>query len=125
MAKVTIYRPNGYQNGAWRAEVELGADEHKHIDSLPVPFKMPILEARNIIADKGYAVAVPLPDDGAELQGVFVNGRWEGHVYTNGVEETQNPTSVQAVADSLKAAVDAAVDIARAWNDAVDRFVSG
>jgi hypothetical protein len=124
MAKVTIYRPKGYQEGAWRAEVVLDAAEHQHIDRLPVPFKIPSLTARSIIADKGYAVAVPLPINGAELQGVFINGHWEGHVYSNGVEETNNPTSVKAVADSLKVAVDVAVSIAEKWNEAVDRIVS-
>ena len=64
-------------------------------------FKLPELQKRLFISEKEYRTA------GSEgLLGMFVNGHWKGDVYTNGIEENKNPTSVddfrRAFIDSVR-----------------------
>ena len=54
----------------------------------PVPFRIPHLEGRRVNPDKGYRVAATNWDEKRPgLDGIFVNGIWEGDIYSNGVEE--------------------------------------
>lgn len=104
--QVSIERPDDYQYGAWRAQITLRTPEAMRFQGAPIPFALPRLLARRIHPDEGYAVATSNWDgQGSGLSGIFVKGVWEGHVYSNGIEEDKNPTSIDAVRDALKAVV--------------------
>jgi hypothetical protein len=71
-----------------------------------IPFPIPRLEKRRIHPDKGFAIAARHWDgDASGLDGIFVDGVWEGHMYSNGVAEEANPTSIEAVQDALRRSV--------------------
>ncbi len=91
-----IDRPDGYDFGAWRVEITLGLQTLKRIGSGSVVFTFPTLQNRIFHHDKGYARAI----DG-ELRGSFVNDKWLGDVYSNGIPEADNPTKIEAVRDAL------------------------
>jgi len=104
--QVSIEQPDDYQYGAWRARITLRTPEAMRFHGAPIPFALPRLLARRIHPDEGYAVTTSNWDgEGSGLSGIFVKGVWEGHVYSNGVEEDENPTLIDAVRDALKAAV--------------------
>jgi hypothetical protein len=54
---------------------------------------------------------------GSGLDGVFVDGVWEGHIYTNSVDEADNPTPIAAVTDALKSSVTSRIDAFRGASD--------
>lgn len=104
--RATIERPKGYAYGAWRARMTLRSAEAMEFMGAPVPFRIPQIQSRRIHSDKGFAVAAPdWHENGAGLAGIFIDGVWEGHVYSNSVEEDENPSSLDAVVVALKAAV--------------------
>lgn len=104
--RITIERPAGYDYGAWRARMTLRSPDAMEFMGGPVPFRIPQLEARRVYPDKGYRVAAAdWNKKGSGLDGIFVNGAWEGDIYSNGVEEDDNPTTLDAVVAALKAAV--------------------
>jgi hypothetical protein len=104
--RVTVERPVGYEYGVWRVRMTLRSPQAMEFMGAPVPFSLPKLEARRVHPDKGNCVATTAWDKkGSGLDGIFVNGIWEGNIYTNGVEEDKNPTPLNAVIDALRAAV--------------------
>jgi len=104
--KVSIERPTDYQYGAWRARISLRTADDMRFHGAPIPFELPQLPARRIHPDDGYAVAATNWDrTGSGLAGIFVDGVWEGHLYSNGIEEGANPTSIEAVRAALESAV--------------------
>jgi hypothetical protein len=105
---VKIWRPNGYDKGAYRVKITIGKKEQQSYKNNPVPFRIPRLRCRMFIADKGYVKAVQLADR-AELRGIFIDGVWDGHVYTNGIAEDQNPVSTDVVKASLEDSVEEAL----------------
>jgi hypothetical protein len=112
--KIHIEQPDDYMHGAWRARITLRSPDAMRFLGAPVPFSLPRLKARRIRPDDGYAVASANWDGiGAGLDGVFVDGVWEGHIYTNGIDENDNPTSIAAVAEALKASVTSRINAFR------------
>lgn len=104
--QVSIEQPDDYQYGAWRARITLRTPEAMRFHGAPIPFTLPQLPARRIHPDEGYAVATSNWDgEGSGLSGIFVKGVWEGHVYSNGMDEDENPTTIETVRDALKSAV--------------------
>lgn len=104
--RLTIERPAGYDYGAWRARMTLRSPEAMEFMGGAVPFCLPQLKARRIHPEKRFCVASANWDkEGAGLDGIFVDGVWEGDIYSNGVAEDDNPTPISAVIAALKAAV--------------------
>lgn len=104
--RVTIERPAGYDYGTWRARMTLRSPDAMEFMGGPVPFSIPRLDARRIDPGKGYCVAAANWDGkGSGLDGIFVDGVWEGNIYSNGVEEDSNPTPMSDIVTALKAAV--------------------
>jgi hypothetical protein len=104
--KVHLDRPPGYDFGAWKARITLRDRTAMQWMDAPIPFNLPSLPKRRVHPDSGFAVAASHEVGHASgLDGIFVDGVWEGHVYTNGVPEAENPTPIEAVAEALRAAV--------------------
>ena len=86
-----IERPEGYMVGAWRMTVTLRPDVVQRLGNNRLIFDLPDLPARRCNPDREYICAV----DG-QLHGCFVEGKWLGDLYSNGVHEDKNPTTVDA-----------------------------
>lgn len=102
---VNISRPTGYDLGAYRVLIKLRRPEEALYNRQPVPFKLPEFEKRRLASDDEYRAVVGVPHDADfvkyEMGGVFLNGEWRGHLYTNGIEEKKNPTSIEKVRSVL------------------------
>jgi hypothetical protein len=93
--QVRVTRPNGYEYGAWRVEVKLNSP---HDSRYPLVFPLPMLEKRAVQSDPEYFAAWFNSDKRQhESGGLIINGIWRGVVRTNGVDESNNPTSMEAV----------------------------
>lgn len=95
---VYISRPEGYDSGAWRVFIKLRDPEEAVWHGKSVPFPLPKIEKRRLLSDEEYRSIVGLANlGGYELGGVFINGEWRGHLYTNGVAEVSNPVPIDKV----------------------------
>ncbi len=92
----SIKRPNNYDYGAWRIEAKLSSQSLKKLKGCPLIFKLPTLQNRMYYPDKGYASAIE-----GELRGVFVDDKWSGDVYSNGISEDENPSKIEAVQEAF------------------------
>ncbi|MDX6019752.1 hypothetical protein SIL08_05535 [Scandinavium sp. V105_16] len=99
---VRIYRPEDYAYGAWRIAITL--PENYAIQMWNIPF--PELEGRRFTADPGYSALISAEPDRWDQAFRFVDGACELHLYTNGVEEDQNPTPLPDVAQALLSVVE-------------------
>lgn len=98
-----IYGPDqyGYMPGAWRVELELPTDAMQLVSRELVAFALPTRDEapmRLLTADEGFRY-------GGSHHGQFVGGRWHGHLYSNGIAESSNPTSIAWVRHLLLSAV--------------------
>lgn len=98
---VRIYRPDDYGYGAWR--VLLVLDQSVITQSWNIPF--PELDGRRFATDPGYDAMISTAPSNWDKAFRFVDGICELHLYSNGVEEDQNPTPLPAVAEALINAV--------------------
>ena len=89
-----ICRPYNYDFGAWRVQLTLGPDAIAAIGNGRLTFDIPTLPKRRLHGDRDFLFAGP-------YQGQFINGRWMGTLYTNGVAEAENPTSLAECRRSL------------------------
>jgi hypothetical protein len=88
-----IFRPDNYQVGAWRVELRLSEVIKRFWSSSPFQFDIPKLSKRFFQMESEYR---------ADTHSArFVNGLWKADLYTNGVEEVDNPTSIAAVRRAL------------------------
>lgn len=90
------YRPNLYDEGAWRFELSLGFHIRSFWDEQGFTFRAPKLKQRNIIPVEGYRGGTGNIDDYR-----FVDGRCLLDVYTNGVSEEENITTIAMVQKAL------------------------
>lgn len=107
---VNIYKPEGYDLGAWRIMMLLRDPSESFWGGNPIPFELPELDKRRISSDKGFESLVVRNSEyriGGEFDSV---GRWCGHVYSNGVFEHDNPTSIESVRTELQNSVTALFD---------------
>lgn len=102
---INISRPTGYDLGAYRVFIKLRFPEEASYNGKPIPFRLPELKMRRMASDDEYRSIVGVPDAKQfvkyEMGGVFINGEWRGHLYTNGIEEKQNPTPIEVVKSVL------------------------
>jgi hypothetical protein len=88
-----IFRPDGYDYGAWRIQMFLGPAIREFWGGSRLAFSLPELAHRRVHATGEY-----LFDSGV---GLFQDGEWQAHLYTNGIAEEKNPTSIGAVRAAL------------------------
>ncbi|HBS80576.1 MAG: hypothetical protein CMK99_21250 [Pseudomonas sp.] len=105
VAEVRIYRPEGYDYGAWKIEAKL-TESGKEV-SRPVVFSIPNLQNRICHTSPEFVKAV-----GAELMGVFKEGEWHSHIYSNGVPEDENPTKITVVEQAFQQSITRALQFA-------------
>ena len=112
--KVHLDQPETYMNGAYRARVTLPAADKAAFKGVPIAFPLPRLPNRRVHADDGFFVAASNWDEtGSGFDGVLVDGVWQGHIYTNGIDEDANPTPIADVVAALQAAVTERVTVLR------------
>ncbi len=100
---VHIYRPEGY-DGAWRVSMVLRDPAESRWGSSAIPFRLPQLAKRRISSDIGFEALVSVPSEKGfdyEQGGVFIDGKWFGHLYPNGCLEEDNPTAIEEVRSNL------------------------
>ncbi len=100
MVSCDIHQPDGYDFGAWKVEIKLGNKVLKKPGSESLVFTLPSMQNRMCHPDKGYVRAI-----NGELRGSFIEGKWIGDVYSNGIPETDNPTKIEAVRDAFTQSV--------------------
>ena len=103
---VHISRPEGYNFGAWRVFIKLRTPEEATWNGSPVPFSLPNFEKRRLVSDDDYKAVVGVTNQEHfveyQMGGVFIRGEWRGHLYSNGVEENLNPTTIEEVQSKLE-----------------------
>ena len=100
-----IYKPADYDHGAWRMEAKIVGGADKSLGE--VVFAIPNLPSRICHSEKGFLKAV-----GAELRACFQGGVWYGDLYTNGVPEDENPTSIAMVEEAFRQSMQKALQFA-------------
>lgn len=99
IAQIRINHLPGYEHGAWKIEMTLDDS----IKSLPLPFHFPKLPNRSIHGDPEYkTVLLSHAGDDHEIGGLFMDRIWRGRVYTFGITEDANPTSIEDVREAFK-----------------------
>lgn len=88
-----IWRPDRYDNGAWRVELRLGDSIARQVAGTELFFDIPDAKHRLFICAEGYGH--PL------TRGRFIGGLWLADLYSNSVPESENPTSISAVRSLL------------------------
>ena len=88
-----IFKPDRYDHGAWRVEMHAGSLARKELWGGRYDFVVKPLPARNLIAEQGFR--------SGEERFRIVDGVWLGDLYTNGIEEARNPTSIDHVHAAL------------------------
>lgn len=97
-ARCAIFRPDKYQVGAWRVELRLSEAVQKFWGSSPFQFDIPKLPKRFFQMESEFR--------SNQYVGRFVDGVWKADLYTNGVEEIENPTPIAAVRRALLESLD-------------------
>lgn len=108
-----LYRPDRYDNGAWKLRVSLGDFAREALGGKTLVLKIPNQKARNFLPDQGYRFSVDMMH--------FKDGLLEAHIYTNGISEDDNPTSIESVRAEIvrsihKAITEQNVIISPYWN---------
>lgn len=93
-----IFRPDHYDERARRVEISLGHKYSELLNGAKLQFSIPKLSYRMVHIDKGYM--------GNDVHvGRLVDGQWFGDVYSNGIDEASNPTSIKTFRAALLLAV--------------------
>ncbi|HAT1512586.1 TPA: hypothetical protein I8W54_000866 [Morganella morganii] len=98
---VRIYKPQKYQFGAWRVEITLSKKAESAIKEIAINF--PEFKNRILIAEKagGYFTAVMNSNNQYENGFLIKNGESKLDLYSSGIPEEENPTSITEVAEVL------------------------
>ena len=109
--ELNIYKPYGYGPGSYKVEASLSSQELAAYQLKPISFYLPELPKRLILAYSPFVVAAST-ETGMKLRGIFVNGKWESHVYSNGLDEEKNPTKIDTVKKELIESIITSIQIA-------------
>lgn len=112
--QIHICRPTGYDFGAYTVEINLDPSEWNDFHGWPIVFEIPKLNKRALYPDEHYRVAVPVSGSAIEFRGILRDGCWSGHCYSNGIEESENPTPIVTVKRALEANIQTALQIMKA-----------
>ena len=108
--ELRIYRPEGYSFGAHKIEATLSETEKDAYAAWPISFHFPVMPKRRLHTEMNFVVAATT-EAGTELRGVFVDGEWISHVYSNGIAEDENPTKIGEFEKNLRESIFASVKI--------------
>lgn len=84
-----LYKPDGYEVGAWKLRVSLGDAALECLSGTPLVLKIPALKQRLVLPDQGYRRDADLMH--------FKDGILEAHIYSNGCPEDANDTPIEKV----------------------------
>jgi len=93
---IEIGKGDDYDPGAWTIKAKLSEQMVKSIGNEKVIFTLPDLLNRFCRPDKNYSAV-----RGNVICGQFINGMWEGHLYSNGISEDKNPTDLGSFKETL------------------------
>ncbi|ROL66624.1 hypothetical protein [Pseudomonas vranovensis] len=93
-----IYHPDSYDLNARRIEITLDTRVLDFLHGEPLVFKIPPLDKRFFVMDDNRSHT--------EGIGVIVNGFWGAVVNSNGIDEAENPTSLDKVRVLMQIAVE-------------------
>jgi hypothetical protein len=96
--RCSIFRPDNYEVGAWRVEMRLPPGVQQLWNGSPFQFDLPQLPKRLFIQESGFLLG---PHTGR-----FVDGVWKADLYSNGIAEAENPTSLAEIKRALIQCVD-------------------
>lgn len=96
--RCSIFRPDNYQVGAWRVEMRLPPGVQRLWNGSPFQFDLPQLPKRLFVMESEFRFG---PHTGR-----FVDGVWKADLYSNGIAEAENPTSLTEVKRALLHGVD-------------------
>ena len=96
-----ISQPDGYQYGAWRLEVYAGKNHWSEFGANDVGFKIPHLPKRHIIVKSPYLMDHQV--------GRLKDGYWCADLYSNGIAEDRNPTSLGTVEAAIRSSIEGAL----------------
>ncbi|RBQ33669.1 hypothetical protein [Rahnella variigena] len=103
---INYNRPENYEAGAWQLEIVLSQEAMENDDLIGDYFFIPKLPNRLILVDGQYARAAMNPETNEyEITMQFINGKSKAHVYTNGISENENPTSLKEVCDAISRSI--------------------
>jgi hypothetical protein len=88
-----IFRPDNYQLGAWRVEIRLPLGVQRFWNGSPFQFDIPQLAKRHFIMGPEFSFGPSI--------GCFIDGVWKADLYSNGIEEAKNPTSLAEIKREL------------------------
>ena len=102
-----IFRPADYELGAWRMTIKLRNPSEMIWNGAPVPFAFPTFPKRRIQSDPEYQAITFDPKTHKPMMGAkLIDGEWRGHLYSNGIPEPENPTSIAAVSSAITATIE-------------------
>ena len=105
--QIRVSRPETYEAGAWRVEIKLKKPEEC---PYPLVFPLPDLDKRSIHCDPEHRAAwFNAETQTHETAGVLRDGIWRGDCYTNGIAESENPTSLEVVEQALRNKIEMAL----------------
>ncbi|WP_449106754.1 hypothetical protein [Pseudomonas mohnii] len=97
--QIQITRPDGYDYGAWHVQIKV----KDSVKNLPAPFQLPKISHRSIHSEPGYQAAwLDLDKHEYEMGGLLINRLWRGNLYSNGMPENENPSTLDDVREALK-----------------------
>jgi hypothetical protein len=88
-----IFRPDHYDFGAWRIEMSLSPKTRAFLGESNLRFDIPKLPRRMVHCLSPYKADVHV--------GNFIDGVWHADLYSNGVAEDENPTSIEIFKEHL------------------------
>lgn len=93
-----IFRPDSYEFGAWRVEVRLPTEVQRLFNGSQFLLDLPVLSKRHFVAGSEFSHGPSIAR--------FVDGVWKADLYTNGIPEELNPTSLADVKQALLQSID-------------------
>lgn len=91
--RCSIFRPDGYQVGAWRVEARLSPGIQRFWSGSPLQFEIPQWATRIFQMTREFKFG--------PYEGIFVDGVWKADLYSNGIKEAENPIGLTEVRRAL------------------------
>lgn len=92
----TIVKPENYDIGAWRVTAQIDPVITDKAGDFQLSFSLPALEKGVFHTDKEY-----LKHEDSELRGCFIDGKWEGDLYSKALSEADSNITIDDIKDTL------------------------
>lgn len=100
MVTIDTFRPDTYEEGAWRLVMHAGQAVRDVFSDGTIPFVMPTLPNQRVIVGVYDRAHMPVPEEGR-----FVDGVFGIDVHSNGMPEDANPVPMETVRDLFLQAI--------------------